>query len=194
MQVELVHFVDPGMDRVKNDFTPQAATVKMKETLHWISQCHVDAILVTCTYFTARLPDAIPSFSLPIIKIDQPLFDDICMLTGPVIVAFTNPSTVDGTIGQLQAHSELRGKNVHVTPALLPDTFPLLMQGKKEAYTQKTAQGLRRLIEENPDKHIVAGQLSMAPAAELAAQQSGITIGNQLHSLTAHIQMLLDMK
>ncbi|MGW9165322.1 hypothetical protein ACWGPZ_28805, partial [Priestia megaterium] len=44
--IELIHFVDPGLDRIKMDsnFTKEVAQKKIKDTLEWISSCHVDAI------------------------------------------------------------------------------------------------------------------------------------------------------
>lgn len=195
-EVELVHFVDPGLDRIKRDpaFTAQAAAKKIKETIHWISQCHVDALLVTCTYFTAQLSNDTSQFPIPIIRIDQPLSDEICQLNQPVIVVFTNPSTVNGTMQQIMSYSRLMGKDIQIESALLQNTFPLIMQGKKEAYIQAVSEGLNRIIADNPQKRVVAGQLSMVPAAELVSQQRGVAIGNQLHSLAGHIQTLLGLE
>lgn len=195
-EVELVHFVDPGLDRVKNDpaFTAQAAAGRIRETIHWISQCRVDALLVTCTYFTAMIPNDSPEFPIPVIKIDQPLFDDICEQNEPVIVVFTNPDTVDGTMRQLLSCCQAKSKDIKIESALLPNTFQLMMQGKKEAYIKAVSEGLDRMATDYPQTRIVAGQLSMAPAAELVSRQRGVAIGNQLHSLADHIGKLLGLK
>ncbi|MDF2815344.1 MAG: hypothetical protein K0Q81_1544, partial [Paenibacillus sp.] len=80
-EVELVHFVDPGLDRMKKDadFNNDTAEQKVIETMDWISKCHVDAILITCTFFTAVLQEELLNrYSIPIIKLEEPLFHDIC--------------------------------------------------------------------------------------------------------------------
>jgi aspartate/glutamate racemase len=103
LDVELIHYVDPGLDRIKldADFTTEMAQKKVLDTLNWIAKSHVDAILMTCTFFTAIYDEDIHRFPIPIIKIDDPLFEEICQLDQPTIVAFTNPSTVQGTMNQL---------------------------------------------------------------------------------------------
>ncbi|MED4213701.1 hypothetical protein P4662_31370, partial [Priestia megaterium] len=72
--IELIHFVDPGLDRIKMDsnFTKEVAQKKIKDTLEWISSCHVDAILITCTFFTANIEQDKLAYSIPVIKIDDP--------------------------------------------------------------------------------------------------------------------------
>jgi len=77
--VECIHFVDPGLDRMKRDadFSGEMVEKKVAETLEWISRCHVDAILVTCTFFTAVIQPELHRYAIPVIKIDEPLLKRI---------------------------------------------------------------------------------------------------------------------
>lgn len=191
--VELVHFVDPGLDRIKMDadFTNEIVEKKVIETLNWITNCHVDAILITCTLFTSILNKEVHQYPIPIIKIDEPLFEDICKMNQPIIVTFTNPNTVNGTMNQLMSYSRMKGKEIEVESFLLENTFDLIMQGKKSEYIQAVSKGLIQLIEENPKKKVVAAQLSMVPAAQLAEKQSENPVGNHLESLSNYIKEVL---
>ncbi|MDR6551662.1 hypothetical protein [Paenibacillus qinlingensis] len=191
--VELIHFVDPGLDRIKQDpgFTTEIAQKKVLETLDWIANCHVDAILITCTFFTAIYQEDLYRYAIPIIKIDDPLFEEICESKQPTVVAFTNPNTVQGTMKQLAAYAQKKGKALEAAPALLDNTFDLIMQGKKTAYIQAVSQGLTQLIEENPGKRVVAAQLSMVPAARAAEKQTNRAVGNQLVSLATYVKDVL---
>lgn len=193
LNVELIHYVDPGLDRIKldADFTTEMAQKKVLDTLNWIAKSHVDAILMTCTFFTAIYDEDIHRFPIPIIKIDDPLFEEICQLDQPTIVAFTNPSTVQGTMSQLAAYATKKGKALEAAPALLENTFDLIMQGKKSEYIQAVSLGLKQIIEENPTKHVVAAQLSMVPAAHAAEKQSNRAVGNQLVSLATYLKEVL---
>ncbi|MFC7391403.1 hypothetical protein [Scopulibacillus cellulosilyticus] len=190
---ELIHFVDPGLDCMKMDsaFTETFIHRKIKSTLDWISQCHVDAILVTCTLFTAHIPDKL-SYPIPIIKIDEPLFQFICENQNPQLMVFTNPSTIKGTIDQLNRYAEKQTKTIQVKPVLLENTFELIMKGKKEEYIKQVSIKLGELIKENPNKAVSAAQLSMVPAAEKVELETSTYIGNQLKFLSEYIKSFLD--
>lgn len=193
VDVELVHFVDPGLDRIKmdSDFTKEIVEKKVMDTLDWIVKCHVDAILITCTFFTAVFNKEVYHYPIPIIKIDEPLFEDICKINLPIIVAFTNPNTVNGTMNQLLSYSKMKGKEIEAQPFLLENTFELIMQGKKSEYIESVSKGLRKIIEENPKKIVVAAQLSMVPAAQLLGKQRNIAIRNHLDSLSSYMKEVL---
>ncbi|MFC3749929.1 hypothetical protein [Paenibacillus sp. GCM10012306] len=188
-EVELVHFVDPGLDRIKMDadFNNETVETKVRETLHWISGCHVDAILITCTFFTAVYRENLHPLPIPVIKIDDPLFQDICRSAEPVLFIFTNPNTVKGTMEQFQHYCQAARHTVLAEARMLEHTFSLIMQGKKDEYTALVSSGLKQAAQENPGVRIVAAQLSMAPAARKVEQETGIPIGNHLNALTGYM-------
>ncbi|MBT2288287.1 hypothetical protein J7E73_03875 [Paenibacillus albidus] len=194
-EVELVHFVDPGLDRMKKDEDFSAATVEQKvmDTLDWIAKSHVDAILITCTLFTAVFDPEIHRYNVPVICIDDPLFEDICGRGEAVVVAFTNPGTVEGSMNQLLSYARKQGKQLQAEPVLLENTFELIMSGRKSEYLAAVSAGLSQLVKEHPGKRVIAAQLSMVPAAALAEEQTGARIGNQLDSLAAHLEELLEL-
>jgi hypothetical protein len=116
------------------------------------------------------------------------VFEDICKMNQPIIVTFTNPNTVNGTMNQLLSYSKIKGKEIDAEPFLLENTFELIMQGKKSEYIQSVSKGLINIIEKNPKKTVVAAQLSMVPAAQLTETLKNITIGNQLKSLSSYMK------
>lgn len=195
-EVELIHFVDPGLDRIKMEaeFTNEVVEKKVIETLNWIANCRVDAILITCTFFTSVYNEKIHDYSIPIIKIDEPLFESICQTDQPIVTVFTNPSTVKGTMNQLLSYSRMKGKEIEVEHVLLENTFDLIMQGKKSEYINSVSKGLFNVIEKNPNRNVVAAQLSMAPAAQLIQKQINIPILNHLESLSSYMKESLSLK
>ncbi|MCR8645008.1 hypothetical protein NV379_20345 [Paenibacillus sp. N1-5-1-14] len=194
-QIELIHYVDPGLDRMKKDadFTPDTVQHKVSETLNWIVKSHVDAILVTCTFFTATIPDN-HSYSIPIIKIDQPLFHDTCRLEQPVIFAFTNPNTIEGTMAQFRQFAANQGVEIEAQSVLIPHSFELIMKGKKSEYLENVERGLSTFALENPSTRIIAAQLSMVPAAKLATQSTNLPISNHLESLASYMVETLNLQ
>lgn len=194
-EVELIHFVDPGLDRIKTDtdFNLETAEKKVIETLDWIAKCHVDAILITCTFFTAVFRDDLHRYPIPVIKIDIPLFQEVCRNEEPKIFVFTNPNTVQGTLEQLSSFSERLGKKIQVEAMVLDHTFELIMQGKKEAYIAAVSMGLSQIAADNPDKLVIAAQLSMVPAARQVEQELDRPIGNPLDCLAGHMKEVLSL-
>lgn len=96
MNVELQHFVDPGLiNRINHDNTFSIAEAKRKviEQVQWIENSGVDAILITCTNYIALLDENYQSMK-PIIKLDVPFFQEICDLSKPLKIVFTNPARI----------------------------------------------------------------------------------------------------
>ncbi|SDW16153.1 hypothetical protein [Paenibacillus sp. CF384] len=190
-----MHFVDPGLDRIKNDasFTKQLAEKKVIETLEWISGCHVDAILITCTYFTSIMQDEMNRLPIPVIKIDEPLFRDLSNQDKPIVFVFTNPNTVEGTMSQFRQYTDSRGISVQAESRLISNTFELIMQGKTKEYISEVSTGLLNIAKEQPDAKIVAAQLSMVPAARYAESLLNAEIGHALASLSSHLEQILQL-
>lgn len=193
--VELVHFVDPGLDRRKTDadFPLDKAQDRIRDTLQWVGASHIDALLVTCTFFTAHMPERV-DLPVPVVKIDDPLFEAICDSGRPPLLVFTNPATVQGTMDRLTEYAKKKEQPLSVRAHLLEGTFELVMQGKQEAYLDIVAEGLGSAAKENPDQQVWAAQLSMAAAAKRAEEAGAGFIGNPLSVLARHMEKRLQLK
>ncbi|MFJ8067013.1 hypothetical protein ACIQYS_20780 [Psychrobacillus sp. NPDC096426] len=187
--IELVHFVDPGlMNRVTHDIGFQQLDVgrKVKEQMEWIAKCNVDAILITCTNYIALLNEKDLSFSIPIIKIDEPYFEAICQMDKPQVILFTNPATVEGTMNRLTQYAANNQKKVDIEVIVIEGTFELLMQGLHEEYSQLIANYLHNIIHDGK-KVISVAQLSMVHASQQVEREISKTIMNPLSPLVKFI-------
>jgi aspartate/glutamate racemase len=183
--IELIHFVDPGlMTRVTSDehFQESDAQKKVKEQIEWIAQCHVDAILITCTNYIAILQEDQHPVSVPIIKIDEPYFEYICKVEEPQIILFTNPATVKGTIDRLNQKLENHQKSLDFEVIVIDNTFDLFMKGLKEEYDQAISEFLTQIMKKE-NRVISVAQLSMVDAAK----QMEMPIINPLDTLISSI-------
>ncbi|WP_445491179.1 hypothetical protein [Niallia sp. 03133] len=183
--IELVHFVDPAlMYRVASDenFKEEDAQNKVKEQLEWIAKCNVDAILITCTNYIALLPEDQLSLSVPIIKIDEPYFEQICNIQQPQKILFTNPATVEGTIKRLHQYAENHKKTLDVEVNVIPNTFQLIMKGLKKEYNHEVSKCLHKLLKDE-QKVISVAQLSMVDASQQVENKTAKTIINPLNPL-----------
>lgn len=203
-EVELVHYVDPGLDRLKHDadFTEAVTHEKVSQTLQWIAHCHVDAILVTCTLFAAVLGQEAQHVPVPVVGIDDPLLQEIQQNSGKYILAFTNPATIEVTMARVNKAFQQDDKNeqrheavtVKTDSVLISGTFELIMRGNKEGYLAAVSTGLQQLAEQYPDSTVVAAQLSMAPAAARVTSDTGMAIYSPLASLAAYLEKKLSLK
>lgn len=189
--IELLHFVDPAlMYRVNSDnsFRTLDAQKKVKEQLEWIEQCHVDAILITCTNYIAILPEDSLPITVPIIRIDEPYFETICKVQQPQIIVFTNPATVDGTMKRLYEYANKYKKSLDLEVVVLENTFHLIMSGLNEEYNHEIYRFLEQEIKKE-QKCISVAQLSMVDAARKLEHDSSKMIINPLDSLVDHMSI-----
>jgi aspartate/glutamate racemase len=189
-EVELLHFVDPALVyRVSSDdtFSLLDARRKVIEQIEWIVQADVDVILITCTNYIAVLQEDQLSVTVPIIKIDDTFFNDVCNQNQPQILLFTNPATVEGTMKRLYDYANANGKHLDVEAQVIENTFELIMQGKKEQYLIVLSEYIRKLLASNKNRVISVAQLSMVEAVRDIEKEARVKIGNPLESLMTYI-------
>lgn len=195
-QVEIIHFVDPGlMYRVtsEKEFEERDAHHKVKEQIEWIASCQVDAILITCTHYIALLKEESLTVSVPILKIDEPFFESVCQIQQPQTILFSNPATVEGTMQRLNEYVETRKKTVgDIKVRVLDDTFEFFMKGLKEEYDQAISHALNG-VAGTENRVLSVAQLSMVEGARQAEQQTGKTILNPLDSLISSLVQKLNL-
>ncbi|MCM3675055.1 hypothetical protein M3699_14465 [Peribacillus simplex] len=191
--IEWLHFVDPGlMHRVSTDenFKKSDAQKRVKEQVEWIAECKVDAILITCTNYIAFINEEQLSLPMPIIKIDEPYFKQICQLQQPQMILFTNPATVEGTIKRLNAHAEKHG-NVDFEVIIIYNAFEFIMQGMGERYDQEIMNFLYQF--NNEIRPLSVAQLSMVQAAKRYELQTGKIVLNPLDALVDSMIVQLEL-
>ncbi|QOV13092.1 hypothetical protein [Viridibacillus arvi] len=188
MNVELQHFVDPGLiNRINHDHTFSIAEAKRKviEQVQWIENSGVDAILITCTNYIALLDENYQSMK-PIIKLDEPFFQEICDLSKPLKIVFTNPATVEGTINRLNQFANKDSKSLDIEVHIIEGAFKLVMEGQLEGHNRIVAKELEMLVKDSTQAIVVA-QLSMVDASK----QINSDILNPLQTLVPAIQKTL---
>ena len=189
-QVELLHFVDPGlMRRIGSDsgFPGDQAEQQVQRQLDWMASCGLDAILITCTNYIAMLADEPLDLSIPVIKIDEPFFAYLMEQDSPHLLLFTNPATVEGTMRRFHDYAQHAGTLPDIEVEIIPGTFELVMAGKTEEYAAAVATRLREVTRSGLYEAISVGQLSMAQSAMHVRTETDMPIGNPLQPLAAHL-------
>lgn len=194
-EVSWAHYVDPGLiARMSADaaFAEECASDHVVRQLEWMAKAGADAILITCTNYIALLDEARLTVKLPILKIDEPFFEELCGRAVRQSLLFTNPATVEGTMSRLYDYAARRGyARPQIEPVVLPEAFELVMRGDKSAYEEVVQEALSRLLETEPARPVSAAQLSMVDAAIRTEQARGVPVGHPLRPLAAAVAELV---
>ena len=181
LHITASHFVDPGLIRyLKSHADDHQIIERVMAELEWIEKMGVDMIFITCTNYIALLDGIQPTINVPILKIDEPFFEEIKQTTKPVHVIFTNEGTVAGTLSRL--HNYLGNQfSFAIEYAVIPTAFDLYMEGKTTEHDYVLS---KVLAEQDFDKKTIAvAQLSMSNAAMKYSQETGQHIINPSQAL-----------
>ena len=189
--VELVHFVDPGiLLQSSGAVAPaiQQAHAKLRDHLQWMSQCLADAMIITCTQYASYLtPEDEASLAIPIFTIDGPLLQELSLDPGTRLLLFSNPATVDPTMNRLRSYAQAAGTDPAIELHIVENSFDLLMANRQEAYYAKIKEALHHLQLTRPDTALAAAQLSMGPAVDQFTRETGQLVAHPLKSLTSNV-------
>lgn len=185
--IELTHYVDPGLiKRIGRDasFSKEEAGNKVIEQIEWIAQTGVEAILITCTQYSALLEVEKLRTSIPVIKLDEVFFHTICSSDAPQTLLFTNPATINGTMKQLDKFAAANNKTVdNIEVRIIENAFELIMQGKTEQYVEKVSNEIKSILAADKNKKASVVQLSMVESARRVERELNMKIDNPLDAL-----------
>ncbi|MED4784618.1 hypothetical protein [Brevibacillus choshinensis] len=195
--VELVHFVDPGLLMQNGGTRPptqEQVHEKLRSQLSWMQACLPDAIVITCTQYAASLTaEDEASMNIPVFTIDGPFFDEVTKCTGPQALLFSNPATVTPTMNRLWKHASARGLAPQIEIHLADGAFDFIMANKQQAYHDAIWDALQTLCDNHLSASLAVAQLSMVPVAHHFTRESGIPIIHPLQSLTERIVQTLQL-
>ncbi|GGE83582.1 hypothetical protein [Priestia taiwanensis] len=180
--VEFTHVVGPVLGNQGTSLEQIRPHVK------FLAESKVDAILITCTNYIALLQGEELQVEVPIIKLDEPYFEQICRIERPQIITFTNPETVQGTMNRLYAYAEEQGTKMDVDVRVIDGTFELIMQGRKVEYDDAIEKALMEVIMKEHAVLSVA-QLSMVDATKRIEERIATVVLNPLEPL---IDMIIE--
>lgn len=124
-------------------------------------------ILITCTNYIVLLDQIELKTNIPILKIDELLFEQLKEVQAPIKMLFTNKQTIEGTMARLK---QTIPSELDIEVIFIPEVFDWYLAGDRLRHDQKV---LSTLLELDASQHIiVVAQLSMANSAESYSQLS----------------------
>ena len=125
-------------------------------------------ILITCTNYIVLLDQIELETNIPILKIDELLFEQLKEVQAPIKMLFTNKQTIEGTMARLK---QTIPSELDIEVIFIPEVFDWYLAGDRLRHDQKV---LSTLLELDASQHIIAvAQLSMANSAESYSKLSG---------------------
>lgn len=181
--VLLTHVVDDNLiHQIRGGMSQKELSKKVIHQLQQIEQAGGNYILITCTNYIALLEELTVEFKLPIIKIDEPFFEQVSKADKPIKLLFTNEATVQGTMKRFKAIYPCEQEREVV---LIPAAFEQYLAGETVKHDQKIIEYL--VSQDLFEYTVAAAQLSMSNAAIVYSKISGQSVINPLNSLQAYI-------
>lgn len=126
---------------------------------------HVDAILITCSTMNRSFPavqQAMASYGLPVVQIDQPMMERAVRTGGKILVVATHGPTVDSTQALLRETAESLGETVSFSGVTVHEAWECLAEADIAGHNRHLAEAIRTKLAEEPDiQCVVLAQLSM---------------------------------
>ena len=125
-------------------------------------------ILITCTNYIVLLDQIELNTNIPILKIDELLFEQLKEVQAPIKLLFTNKQTIEGTMARLK---QTIPSELDIEVIFIPEVFDWYLASDRLRHDQKV---LSTLLELDTSQHIIAvAQLSMANSAASYSKLSG---------------------
>lgn len=187
MPFEIQHEVDSHlltMIRTKQPIELQKAYVL--EKLNELMSQEPAIIFVTCTNYVVLLDELNIRTHIPILKIDEVLFEQIKEVNNPVKMLFTNKETMPGTMKRLH---QVIMKDNEIEAMHIPNAFDYYLAGDTLKHDQKVLSTLLELG--TYGKTIVVAQLSMARIAAIYSKLSGNQVLSPVTALKDYMKKLM---
>ncbi|MEK4629225.1 hypothetical protein MKZ17_13550 [Solibacillus sp. FSL R7-0682] len=143
-------------------------------------------ILVTCTNYIVLLEQMELVTSIPILKIDELLFEQLKSSHLPLKILFTNKQTIEGTMTRLKKYISPERESEVV---FIPEVFDWYLAGEKLAHDQKVLNTLLEL--DTYENTVVVAQLSMANIAEIYSKLSGDVVLSPVTAIKTYMNDLI---
>jgi Asp/Glu/hydantoin racemase len=143
-----------------------------------LSQLAADAgaelIVFTCSSTSPAIDTARQLVTVPILKIDDPLYARVASTSGRVGLICTTPSTVAPSRALLEAHAHSAGRQIPAESALCAAAFEALASGQRDLHDRLVGEAAAELAP-RVDR-IVLAQASLAHLAEPLTGRLGLPV------------------
>lgn len=185
--VQLQHIVDTQLMKMIKNYSPLDKQIEYaKNTIETLLSQKPDILFITCTNYIALLEGVELHTTIPVLKVDELLFEQLSDCTLPIKLLFTNKETIEGTMARLK-HYLVNPLAIEVR--LIPELFEWYINGDKQRHDQALTDYLYELHTINNEKmNIAVAQLSMSDSVEQYNKQYHAHVLNPLSALRSYLK------
>ena len=187
MPFDIKHEVDThllSMIRSKQPLELQKAYVV--EQLNKLMLQEPALLFVTCTNYVALIDEINVTTHIPILKIDEILYEQLKGIHNPIKMLFTNKETIRGT---MQRFRQFVSEDIEVEVLHIPDVFDWYLAGDTLRHDQKVLMTLLEL--DAYENTVVVAQLSMSRIASIYSKLSGNEVLSPVTALKEYMNKLI---
>lgn len=118
------------------------------------------AIIITCTVYS-NLIQKKKIEKIPILKIEEPLIQQLLLDKGKKILFFSNPQTVDLTMQKIETLYKEQKCSIDYDVVIIPDTFELILNNQQAEYKKAITTYIRNYLKKREGNAYLM-QLSMS--------------------------------
>jgi len=173
--VDCFHMLDESVLQDLLRSGPSAAITRRITGLATLAaDAGAELIVFTCSSTSPAIDTARQLVSVPIVKIDDPLYAQAATADGRVGLVCTTSSTVGPSQSLLAAHAREAGRQIESESLLCAAAFDALIQGRRELHDRLVTEAAASLAP-RVDR-IVLAQASLAHLAKPLAAQLGLPV------------------
>jgi hypothetical protein len=130
-----------------------------------VELAQVDLVLITCSTMNRAYPqvaDALRSYAVPVLQIDQPMMERAVDQGGKILVVATHGPTVNSTQALLLETASHLGKEVAFSGTTVEAAWECLAAGDVPGHNRALAEAIHAQLDQETARCVVLAQLSMA--------------------------------
>lgn len=150
--IHVINFVNDGIlpaaARNNNDLCPKA----FEQLMHMLMAAQLagaDAVLVTCSSISEFVDYVQPFASIPVFKIDEPMFLAALERGSKIGIAATVATTLKPSLRQIQALADRTGKQITLSHCLVEAAYEAFLRGETDLHDQLVQSAIMELCDAN---------------------------------------------
>ena len=177
-------FADFGVDGCLTD----AMIERFRMIGHYCAAARADAILFTCSAFGRAIEAVKRDQSIPVLKPNEALYDDMFARCGRIALLATFGPTLPSMTAEIEEHARANGLSLQVDTHLVEGALDALLAGHADLHHKLIAEAAAGF---GGHDAIAFAQFSMASAKKLAQAGVGVPIMTTPDSAVAKLKAMM---
>lgn len=166
-EARLAHLLEDSLysDSLRDGCLTEPMIERFRTLGHYCADAGADAILFTCSAFGRAIDAVKRDHSIPVLKPNEAMYDDLMTKRGRIALLATFVPTLPSMMAEIEEHMRATGVRLQVDAHLVEGALDALLNNRPEEHNRLIVEAAGAFADHDA---IAFGQFSMAPAQELA--------------------------